>query len=383
MSDTTVFLGASIFDGDSRREHQVLVVTGGVVEAILPEGEVDPGWARVELDGGLIAPGFVDIQVNGGGGVLLNETPTVEGVRAICAAHARVGGSTALLPTIITDRPEITYAAIEAVAHAMAIGVPGCAGIHVEGPFLSQARKGAHEPAFIRPMGEEDLQRLVATDVRPLLLTVAPESVTNDQISRLSAAGIHVSLGHTDCDYDTAMAAFDAGASCVTHLFNAMSPLTHRAPGLVGAALDAPDVFCGFIADGHHVHPAALGAAIRAKRGRGRMLAVTDAMPTVGSEADSFVLNGRVTTRESGRLTLADGTLAGSDLSMVGALRYLMEEMGIDFVEALRMCSLYPAIYLGLRGRIGSFEPGARADIVHLNDDLGLSGVWIGGRAAR
>ncbi len=235
----TAYLGADIFDGRTRHAGHALVVEAGKVSAIVAEHELGEGLESVRLDGGLLAPGFVDIQVNGGGGVLFNEAPDVEGIRAICAAHARFG-STALLPTVITDRPEVTFAAIAAVEAAMAQGVPGCAGIHVEGPFLSVARKGAHDPALIRRMEAADLRALCETGVRPFLLTVAPESVSDAQIAELAKAGIRVSLGHTDTGYERAMAAFAAGASCVTHLFNAMSQLGNREPGLVGATLDAP-----------------------------------------------------------------------------------------------------------------------------------------------
>lgn len=380
MSDAQAFIGADIFDGHERHRDRALLVRDGMVAGLRDPAGIEADCERIELDGGLLAPGFVDIQVNGGGGVLLNENPTVEGVRAICEAHARAGGSTALLPTVITDRPEITFAAIEAVERSIAAGVPGCVGIHVEGPFISIARKGAHDPALIRAMEDADLDRLCSTALRPFLLTVAPESVSNRQIEALARAGILVSLGHTDCDYDTAMAAFEAGASGVTHLFNAMSQLGHRAPGLVGAALESSEVSCGFIPDGHHVHPASLRAALAAKQGTGRMLAVTDAMPTAGSPVDSFVLNGRTATRENGRLTLADGTLAGSDLLMVEALRYLVQTLEMQEDEALRLCGLHPATFLGLQATHGHLRAGARADIVHLTPTLDLAGTWIGGR---
>ena len=374
----TALVGADIFDGEARHHGHALLLAGDTIEALVPEASLDPSIERVALGGGLLVPGFIDIQVNGGGGALLNDTPTVEGVRAICAAHARFG-STALLPTVITDRPAVTFAAIAAVEAAIAAGVPGCLGIHVEGPFLSVARKGAHDPALIRVMGEDDLQALIATTVRPLLLTVAPESVSPEQISRLTSAGITVSLGHTDTDFDTANAAFDAGARCVTHLFNAMSQLGHRTPGLVGAALERPEVWCGIIADGHHVHPAAIGIALRAKRGPGRLMAITDAMPTVGIHDDVFVLSSRTVTRHGGRLTFDDGTLAGSDLSMISAVHYLTRTIGLELEEALRMAATYPAEFLGLgrtHGRLGS---GARADIVHLDAATEIAGVWIGG----
>ncbi|RIX97993.1 N-acetylglucosamine-6-phosphate deacetylase [Aureimonas flava] len=376
---TTAYRGADIFDGKTRRAGHALVVADDRVAAIVPDGELGAGAEVVRLDGGLLAPGFLDIQVNGGGGVLFNEAPSVQGVAAICAAHARFG-STALLPTVITDRPAVTFAAIRAVAEAMAQGVPGCAGIHVEGPFLAQARKGAHDPALIRPMAAEDLAALCETRVRPFLLTVAPESVSEAQIAALASAGIRVSLGHTDAGFDTAMRSFAAGATCVTHLFNAMSPLGSREPGLVGAALEAEAVWCGFIPDGHHVHPAALGAALRAKRGARKLIAVTDAMPTVGSPADAFELNGRTARRRDGRLTLPDGTLAGSDLSMIGALRHLVDVLGFALEDALRLCSSHAAEFLGLAATHGRLGAGARADMVWLGDDLALRGVWIGGR---
>ena len=374
-------VGAEIFDGESRLAGHALVVDGDRIEAVLPADRLAADIERVPLAGGLLAPGFIDIQVNGGGGVLFNDDPTPEGVAAICAAHARFG-STALLPTVITDRPAVTFAAIAAATAAVKAGVPGCLGVHVEGPFLSLARKGAHDPDLIRRMEEADLQALIATTLRPMILTVAPESVSAEQIGRLAAAGIHVSIGHTDTDFDTATAAFAAGATGVTHLFNAMSQLGHRTPGLVGATLASGAVWCGIIADGHHVHPAAIAVALRAKTGPGRLMAITDAMPTVGVDDDVFHLGGRRVERRDGRLTLEDGTLAGSDLTMIGAVRYLIDTVGIAFEEALRMASLYPAEYLGLafeRGRLGA---GWRADIVHLDATRDVAGVWIGGRAA-
>ena len=369
--------GASIFDGEAVRQGAAAVIADGRIEAICREEDLPASTPRHHLDGGLLAPGFVDIQVNGGGGVLFNDTPTVEGIRRICEAHRRFG-ATALLPTVITDVPEVTFAAIEAAGEAMRQGVPGCIGIHVEGPFIARARKGAHDPALIRAMTEADVQRLVATEVRPLLLTVAPESVTDDQIRRLSGAGIIVSLGHSDIGFAGAASAFRAGARCGTHLFNAMSQFGHREPGLVGAILDDPAIWCGIIADGHHVHPASIAAALRAKRGAGKVLAITDAMSAVGVAQDVFQLNGRTVTRRDGRLTLDDGTLAGSDLTMIAAVRYLRDTIGIPLAEALRMASLYPAQFLGDPSR-GRLAAGCRADIVWIDGDDQLRRSWIGG----
>ncbi len=382
MTQLTALCGAEIFDGDRCRHGQALVIREGRIDAVIPNETVPVDCAIVELGGGLLAPGFIDVQVNGGGGVLFNDHPTVAGIQTIADTHARYG-TTALLPTLITDRPEVTDRAIDAVRAALAERVPGCLGLHLEGPFLAPARKGAHDPALIRPMEDRDLDVLGSTGISPLVLTVAAETVPTSTISALTERGVLVSIGHSDAAYDTAMVAFAAGARSVTHLFNAMSPLGHRAPGLVGAALDDGDVWCGLIADGFHVHPAAIGAAVRAKRGMGKVMLVTDAMSTVGVAADTFALNGRQVRRENGRLTLDDGTLAGSDLTMIAAVRFMIDVVGIDRDEALRMASLYPARFLGLEAAgYGRINPGARADIVHLAPDGTAAGVWRGGKKA-
>ena len=377
---TFAVTGAVVFDGEMLQGDAAVVIAEGLIEAVCRHDELPGGMDRHHLDGGLVAPGFIDIQVNGGGGTLLNETPTAEGVRLICEAHRRFG-STALLPTVITDRPEVTFAAIDAVGEAVRQGVPGCIGIHVEGPFIARTRKGAHDPALIRPMTEADLERLLATDVRPLLLTVAPESVSNQQIRRLAAAGIIVSIGHSDAGFASAAGAFRAGARCGTHLFNAMSPLGHREPGLVGAILDNPEVWCGIIADGHHVHPASIAAALRAKQGAGKVLAITDAMSAVGVREDTFKLNGRRVTRQGGRLTLDDGTLAGSDLTMIDAVRYLRDVVGVPMAESLRMASLYPAQFLSDASR-GRLAAGKRADFIWVDVNDQLREIWIGGECS-
>jgi N-acetylglucosamine-6-phosphate deacetylase len=361
---------ARIFDGDRFHDSATLIVEDGRIAAIAPEAPSD----AVDMGGLTLAPGFIDWQVNGGGGALLNADPSLATIRAIAAAHARFG-TTALLPTLITDTPDAARAAREAVAAALAEGVPGILGVHFEGPHLSLARKGAHDATLIRPMTRAD-RDLLAAAPGLTLTTVAPESVTTDDIRALDAAGVIVSLGHSEAGYARAMECLDAGARAVTHLFNAMSPLGHREPGLVGAALDHPRAFCGLIADGLHVHPAAIRAAIRAKPGR--ITLVTDAMPTVGWDGDAFTLNGREVRRADGRLTLADGTLAGSDLDMASAVRFMVREVGADLAEALRMASRYPAEMLGLSTR-GHLRPGARADIVALDADLLPRRVWIGG----
>ncbi len=289
---------------------------------------------------------------------MLNDAPTVEGIRAITAAHARFG-TTALLPTLITDTRETMRAAIAAVAEAKRRGVPGCLGLHLEGPFLAPAKKGAHLASLMGPMGEDDIAMIAGAGFAPLLVTVSTEMVTPAQIARLAAAGVHVSIGHSAATLAEARAAADAGARFVTHLYNAMSPLTHREPGLVGAALEDGRFHAGLIADGFHVDPAAIRIALRAKQGPGRIFLVTDAMATVGSDIAGFLLNGRQILRGAGRLTLEDGTLAGVDLDMAGMVRFMHHVVGASLEEALRMAALYPAEAIGVSNNHGALLPGA------------------------
>ncbi|MCD7058813.1 N-acetylglucosamine-6-phosphate deacetylase [Pelagibacterium xiamenense] len=379
MRTGNILSGAAIFDGESWHQGRALVLRDGIVDQIAADEDHFGDLPRIEFDGGLIVPGFVDLQVNGGGGVLFNDHPDAQSLATLCAAHFPFG-TTALLPTLITDTPEVTQKALDAGMAAQRQGVPGFAGLHIEGPHLSVARKGAHNPDFIRPMEPGDLARLVAAKagLATLLTTVAVESVAPEQITALAEAGVIVSLGHTDASRDDAVALFSAGATMVTHLFNAMSQLGNREPGLVGAALSS-GVWAGLIADGIHVDAAGIGIALRAKEGPGRVFLVTDAMSTIGTELGRFTLNGREIVRANGALRLADGTLAGADLTMIDAVRFMHRVLGLPLEEVLRMASLYPAQAIGRQGEMGHLMPGARANLVHLDDDLNITGVWIDG----
>lgn len=358
--------GARVFDGSAMRDASAVLIRDGKVVDLVPETAIPSDAQRRDLAGGVLAPGFIDLQVNGGGGVMLNDGPSPERMAAIAAAH-RPFGTTALLPTLITDRDAVTGAAISAAAEALG-RIPGIIGLHLEGPHLAPARKGAHPAELMRPLDAADADRLIAAReaVGVLLVTVAVEQAAPAIIRRLADGGVIVSLGHSDAAYDAARAAFDAGARSATHLFNAMSQLGSRDPGLVGAVLATSHVWAGIIADGHHVHPETLRAAVAAKRGPGRLYLVTDAMASVGMEGDSFLLHGRTVHRQGGRLTLPGGTLAGADVDMASCLRYAAQTLGLGLEEALRMASLYPAELIGDASR-GRIAPGARADFVHLD----------------
>jgi N-acetylglucosamine-6-phosphate deacetylase len=376
MTDTQIaaYSGARIFDGERWYDDAALVVADDRVVAI---GPAPVGARVVRLQGGLVAPGFVDLQVNGGGGHLIGALTTADDLAQVCATHARFG-ATSILPTLITDMDAVTDTVIKAGAEATRRGVPGFLGLHLEGPHLSVARKGAHEPSYVRPMTEADLVRYEnARKVLPhLLITVAAETVTPEQIARLVAAGIVVSIGHSDATYEVASAAFRAGARMATHLFNAMSQIGNRTPGLVGAALDSPNVMAGLIADGIHVHPANVRIALTAARDR--IFLVSDSMSQAGTDISSFQLNGRTIYRREGALRLSDGTLAGADLTLDRAIRSI-GQMGISEQVALKLASLHPANALGAadRGRLG---PGSRADFVHMTGTNSVTS-WIGGMA--
>ena len=359
--------------------------------AVLLDGErivdlLPPSDPRVrdaqqhDLRGAMLLPGFIDVQVNGGGGVLFNAAPTVATIRRIGAAHRRFG-TTGFLPTLISDDLEVMRAALIAVEQALLEGVPGLLGIHLEGPWLAPARKGVHNAKFFHVPASDELALLCAPHRGVRLITLAPDQVAPGSIRVLVDAGVIVCAGHTAADYATTRAALDAGVRGFTHLFNAMTPFGSREPGVVGAALEDADSWCGIIVDGHHVHPASLRVAIAAKA-RGKMVLVTDAMPPVGADSPEYVLNGETIIAKDGVCQTAQGVLAGSALDMAAAVRNSVRMLGLPLEEAVRMASTYPADFLGLGESHGRIAAGYRADLVLLDDDCRVQQSWIGGVAA-
>lgn len=370
--------GARVFDGAHILEGRAVVIGNGRILAVPQERDLGADVERRRVEG-LLAPGFIDVQVNGGGGVLFNDIRNVEGLRTIAAAH-RVYGTTGLLPTFITDTRERMAEAMDAMRDALAARVPGVLGIHVEGPFINPERKGVHNPAFMRPMEEEDMAILTSLKEGRTLVTLAPERTGMEAVARLASAGVLICAGHTAGDYDTIMEACRHGLRGFTHLYNAMPPLAGRDPGPVGAALDSRETWCGLIVDGHHVSDAALRIAIAAK-GPERMMLVTDAMAVTGTDLAGFELHGRRIYRKDGRLTTEDGTLAGSDLDMAGAVRNTVQRLGLSLPDALRMASLHPAAFLKLDHELGRIAPGYRASLVLMDEDLQVRDTWIDGEA--
>lgn len=376
----TALVNGRVLTDDGLIDDLCVLVEGGRIIDTVERGDARCAAAQqCDLGGNLLLPGFVDSQVNGGGGVLFNDAPSVEAIRAIGNAHRKFG-TTGFLPTLISADLDVVADAIKAVQAALAAGVPGVLGIHIEGPFLNVERKGIHDPDKIRELDQSAVELLTSLRGGRTLVTLAPEMTTPDMIRKLVIAGVVVSAGHTNATYEQIRGALQEGLTGFTHLFNAMSQLTGREPGVVGAALDDPDSWCGIIVDGEHTDPVVLRISMRCKR-HDRFMLVTDAMPSVGTNDQSFDLQGRKIT-VSGHLCLdEDGRLAGSNIDMASCVRNAVSLLGLPLPEAVRMASLYPAEFLGLAHEIGRIAPGYRANFVLADEQLRVLDTWIDGES--
>jgi N-acetylglucosamine-6-phosphate deacetylase len=372
--------GARLFTGDATLDGFGVLTEDGLILDLCRTLSGSAEIVQLPADT-LLVPGFIDAQVNGGGGVLFNDAPSEAAIRTIVAAHRRFG-TTGLLPTFITDDAEKMQAAARAAANLTAQRESGVLGLHLEGPFLNPERRGVHNAEFIRRPASADIDALCTLAAQfpggRLLVSLAPEMVEDAAIRRLVEAGIAVSGAHSAASFERTVEAIGAGLSGFTHLFNAMPPLANRAPGIAAAALADPDAWCGIIADGIHVHPAMLRLALGTKP-PGKLFLVTDAMTPFGTDADSFTLYGAPIARRDGRLVTADGILAGADLDLPRAIGNCVTLLGLDLEEALRMASLYPAQFLGLADRRGRIAPGYVADLTLLGAKLDVLGTWVAG----
>jgi N-acetylglucosamine-6-phosphate deacetylase len=370
-------LADRVFDGYGWQAEAAVLIRDGRIAGLGPWGEVPPDWPHTRLPGGaFLAPGFIDLQVNGGGGVLLNDQPTADGMRAIAKAHRRYG-TTACLPTLITDTRAQLHAAVGAARSTS--DRDGVLGLHLEGPYISPRRPGVHRPDRIAQPCPGDLEELCElAGAGRSLVTLAPECVPAGFVRALAGSGVRISIGHSEAPAAIVMQAIADGATGVTHLFNAMPPLSARAPGIIGAALAEHRLTAGLIVDGIHVDPASVRAAFAAK-GSDRIALVTDAMPTVGTSMDHFELVGRTIKLTDGRLTTEGGTLAGAHLDMASAVRNAVRLAQIPLEDALRAASLTPARFLGFDNERGALIPGARADLVALTEELKVVATWRDG----
>ena len=355
---------------------RAVIVKDERIDAVVGEDDVPAGAELVDLRGLMLAPGFIDTQVNGGGDRLFNDDPSVDTIAAIGRAHRRFG-TTGFLPTLISDDNAKIEAAMDAARMAIETEVPGVLGVHIEGPFINLARKGIHDATKLRPISNFEIKLLSRPTGGMTIVTLAPESVPADAIRRLANAGVIVSAGHTQATGEQIFEALRNGLRGFTHLFNAMSQLGSREPGVVGAALYDENSWCGIIVDGHHVDPKVLKVALRAAPMR-RFMLVTDAMPSVGGRR-AFTLGGHKIAVIDGKCVNAEGTLAGSDLDMATAVRNAVSMLGLDIADAIAMASTNPAAFLGLDHELGKIAPGYRASLVLLDDTLHAVETWIDG----
>ncbi|WP_339722378.1 N-acetylglucosamine-6-phosphate deacetylase [uncultured Paraglaciecola sp.] len=367
-----------VFNGETLLKNHAVIIDGDKVVQVLPQEQL-PADIEVDFDlkGNYLVPGFIDLQVNGGGGVMFNNELSVEGLRTIAKAH-RQYGTTGLLPTLITDSYDVMRQAIAAITQAIQEGVPGILGVHLEGPFLNPERKGAHAAEKFCVIDEQGFDIITSLKLGKTLITIAPELTTGPMIKRICDQGVVVSAGHTGADYEQTCEALEAGVTGFTHLYNAMTPLQSRAPGMVGAALNDEHSWFGIIADGFHMHPAAFRVAVAAKQQGGAIL-VTDAMSTVGASEKSFMLDGETIHAIDGRCTNAAGSLAGSDLDMNTAIKNAMKFARVDWMEAVRMATVYPAQAIGVEDQLGFIKPGFQASFVSLDANQNVTGTWIAG----
>ncbi|MGH8175704.1 MAG: N-acetylglucosamine-6-phosphate deacetylase [Steroidobacter sp.] len=378
---TLALVNGRILTDSGLVDDKVVIIANGRITEVVKRGAV-PGAAREhDLHGHWLLPGFIDTQVNGGGGVLFNDDPSVESIIEIGRAHRRFG-VTGFLPTLISDDLHVVSRAVHAVQAAIERRVPGVLGIHIEGPFLNAERKGVHDASKLRWLDQDAIGLLTSLKGGKTLVTLAPERTTPEMIRTLAKAGVIVSAGHTNATYGQIKEALAYGLTGFTHLFNAMSQLTGREPGVVGAALDDANSWCGIILDGRHVDPVVLRIAMRSKR-RDRFILVSDAMPSVGAANKSFTLQGRPISVADNMCIDEDGRLAGSDIEMATAVRNAPEMLQIDIAEGARMASQYPAEFLGLDHELGRIAPGHRANLVQVDQNINVIETWIDGRGSR
>ena len=371
-------IGANVFTGERTLKGYAVVYQGDTILSVTPEAQLAQDIPRIKLNGGTLCPGFIDVQVNGGGGVLLNNAPTVASLKQMVKGH-RQFGTTGMMPTMISDTADVVKQGVKAVEAAIQEGVKEVLGIHVEGPFFNPARRGAHLEAHIREINDDDLTWPSLLPSGKFIYTLAPEMTTAERITQILQTGAKICVGHTGALYDDVKKALDLGVDGFTHLFNAMTPMQGREPGVVGAALESREAWVGVIVDGYHVHPAALKTAIAAKP-QGKVLLVTDAMATIGSDEKSFKIYDEVIYEKAGKLVNAEGNLAGSAISMIDAVKNATQMLDLSLEEAIRMASRYPAQYLGLGDSLGLLKSTYRADMVHFDDNFNVTATWVAGQ---
>ncbi len=368
-----------IYTGHEVLDNHAVVIVDGMIERVCPLNELPAGTDTREVNGALIAPGFIDLQLNGCGGVQFNDditAITVETLAVMQRANQK-SGCTSFLPTLITSTDELIKRAVDVMRAYLAQNANQALGLHLEGPWLNPLKKGTHDPALIRQPDSALVNFLCENADVIAKITLAPEQVDSAIIHRLSKAGIVISAGHSYATSDEARRGISAGISFATHLYNAMPPVTGREPGLIGALFDSPEVYCGIIADGLHVNYVNIRNAKRLKGDK--LILVTDATAPAGAAIDQFIFAGKTIYYRDGLCVDEQGTLSGSALTMIEAVANSVEHAGISLEESLRMATLYPARAMGVEDKLGSVTAGKVANLTVFTRDYQIIQTFVNG----
>ena len=370
-------LGSQIFCGERFYDDHALLVEGKSIVDIVDKNNTPDNFNKIELDQGILAPGFIDLQVNGGGGVLFNNSPNKESLNTIIKAH-QFFGTTSVMPTVISDSLEVLEQCIKTVTEEIKNN-SSLLGIHIEGPFFNTKYRGVHQKQYISTINSDYLNLFESLKGFPVMLTLAPECISSQQLKHLTSLGIKTLAGHSDATYDELDDAIKNGLDGFTHLFNAMGQISAREPGVVGSALHFENTFASIIVDLHHVHPSLIQLAYQLKP-TGKLFFISDSMATINHGKPSFELYDEVVNESDGRLVNSEGKLAGSSITQIDAVKNAYQKCNIPLNQALAMASRYPAEYLGIENHLGSLKPGYRADLVHFDSNFKVHNVWVSGK---
>ena len=370
-------LGSQIFCGERFYDDHALLVEGKSIVDIVDKNNTPDNFNKIELDQGILAPGFIDLQVNGGGGVLFNNSPNKESLNTIIKAH-QFFGTTSIMPTVISDSLEVLEQCIKTVTEEIKNN-SSLLGIHIEGPFFNTKYRGVHQKQYISTINSDYLNLFESLKGFPVMLTLAPECISSQQLKHLTSLGIKTLAGHSDATYDELDDAIKNGLDGFTHLFNAMGQISAREPGVVGSALHFENTFASIIVDLHHVHPSLIQLAYQLKP-TGKLFFISDSMATINHGKPSFELYDEVVNESDGRLVNSEGKLAGSSITQIDAVKNAYQKCNIPLNQALAMASRYPAEYLGIENHLGSLKPGYRADLVHFDSNFKVHNAWVSGK---
>ena len=373
-------IGAQLFSGKEFFDNRALLIDGENIIDIINEHDIPKNFEIQKLNGGILSPGFIDLQVNGGGGKLFNNSPDKESLNTIIEAHQHFG-TTSIMPTVISDSLNVLKRCTTTISEEIENN-KSLLGVHIEGPFFNVKYRGVHQKQYINTINSDYLNLFENLKDFPVMLTLAPECISTKQLKHLKSLGFKILAGHTDASYDQLEEAIKYGLDGFTHLFNAMGQISAREPGVVGSALTFDNAAVSIIVDLHHVHPSLIQMAYKQKP-QGKLFFVSDSMATIHHGEPSFELYDEIVSESKGRIINSEGKLAGSSITQIDAIKNAYQSCNIPLNEALAMASRYPAEYLGVANYLGSLKSGYRADLTHFDLDFQVQNVWVAGKQLR